>query len=105
MFGPAYFEKLLSQQSSEGYWTELPELPAWSLDVRDTLGQELAATVTDALILERVIFTLIALYIMKERYEEKEDEWQMIARKAKAYLKLQAGIQKVEPWFKKIVGF
>ena len=36
--------------------------------------------------LERAYMTLLALFILQEVFEEKEDEWQMIARNAKTYL-------------------
>lgn len=52
-------------------------------------------------LLERVILTLYALWVLKEKYEDKEDEWQMIARKAKGFLKAN-GISKVEALLKKL---
>ena len=48
---------------------------------------------------DKVLATVLALWALKEKYEDYEDEWQMIARKAKNYLKSQ-GIQKVESIFK-----
>ena len=32
-------------------------------------------------------YTLVALYILKETFEGKKQEWQMIAKKAKEWLK------------------
>lgn len=32
-------------------------------------------------------FTLLALYILKETFDSKKREWQMIAKKAKEWLK------------------
>lgn len=51
--------------------------------------------------LDKVLMTIIALWVLKETFEEQEDEWQMIARKAKNFLKSQ-GITKLEPLYKKI---
>ena len=34
-----------------------------------------------------VYLTLLALYILEEAYEDYEDEWQMIASKARGYLR------------------
>jgi hypothetical protein len=50
---------------------------------------------------EKVVLTIMALWLLKVKFEEKEDEWQMIAKKAKAYLKTQ-GINKVEAIYKKV---
>jgi len=55
----------------------------------------------DVQILEILLITLVSLFALKEKFEDKEEEWQMIARKAKGYLKTK-GIVKVEPLFKKI---
>jgi len=49
--------------------------------------QELAALVKDRSKLEDVWLTLLALWILREKFEKQEDEWQMIAKKAKVYLK------------------
>jgi hypothetical protein len=45
--------------------------------------------------------TLLALWALKQLYEEKEGEWQMIARKGKGYLKT-LGISRVDLLYKKI---
>jgi hypothetical protein len=57
---------------------------------------------TEITTVEKVIYTILALWILKERFEDQEDEWQMIARKAKNFLK-SLGITKLEPIFKKII--
>ena len=44
---------------------------------------------------------MVALWLLQDRFEDAEDEWQMIAKKAKTWLKAQ-GIAKVEPIIKKI---
>ena len=34
-----------------------------------------------------IYLTLLALYILTEAYEDYEDQWQMIASKARSYLR------------------
>jgi hypothetical protein len=59
------------------------------------------ASKDDVQILDILLITLVSLFALKEKFEDKEDEWQMIARKAKGYLKTK-GIVKVEQLLKKI---
>ena len=44
---------------------------------------------------ERIWLTLLALYVFQTKFEDREDEWQLIAQKAKTFLK-QYGIAKPE---------
>ena len=44
-------------------------------------------------VLETAFLTLLALFILEEAFLDNEDEWQMIAKKAKTYLE-QAGVDK-----------
>ena len=50
-----------------------------------------ALTLTDDK--EIVYTTLLAIYILAEAFDDKEDEWTLLARKAKAYLK-SVGVDK-----------
>ena len=50
---------------------------------------------------QTVWLTILALYILSSNFKDKEEEWQLIAKKAKTYLKKQ-GIIKVDPILKKI---
>ena len=43
---------------------------------------------------EKIYLTLLALYLLEESYADKEDEWQMIAKKAKTFLEQTGGISK-----------
>lgn len=43
--------------------------------------------------LEIAYLTLLAIFILEEAFDENEDEWRLIARKAKEYLQ-QVGIEK-----------
>ena len=42
---------------------------------------------------EAIYLTLLAIWILEECFFENEDEWQLIASKAKSYLE-SAGVQK-----------
>jgi hypothetical protein len=43
--------------------------------------------------IETVYVTLLAIYILAEAFEDKEDEWTLLARKAKTFLK-NSGVDK-----------
>ena len=48
-----------------------------------------------------VWLTILALYILNNKFKNKEDEWKMIARKSTIYLK-QQGLEKVASIISKI---
>ena len=45
--------------------------------------------------------TIIALFLLDEKFEESQDEWNLLARKAKAWLKA-AGLDKPDKWLEKV---
>lgn len=45
--------------------------------------------------------TILALFILDEKFDDTVDEWEMIARKAKTWLK-QNGVAKPDNFIKKI---
>ena len=47
---------------------------------------------------DAILVTICALYILQEYFEAREDEWQLIAKKAKAALK-NVAITKLEAYF------
>ena len=51
--------------------------------------------------LEKIYLTLLALYLLEEAYADEEDQWQMIARKAKTYLEQTGGISKPNLFIRK----
>jgi len=51
--------------------------------------------------LESAYLTLLALFILEDCFAENEDEWELIARKAKEYLQQVSGIQKPQTLFRK----
>ena len=50
---------------------------------------------------EEVFLTLLALYVLEELFSDREEEWSLIADKAKKFLK-QAGIAKPDSYLNKI---
>jgi dihydroneopterin aldolase len=68
-------------------------------DLRTEL-QKLAASKKISLV-EDILTTIIALYVLEEKYEESSDEWNLIATKAKAWLN-EAGIDKPAKWLDKV---
>lgn len=48
-----------------------------------------------------IIATLVALFILAEFFEDQEDEWTLVAKKAKTWLK-QQGIERPENLIKDI---
>jgi hypothetical protein len=65
-------------------------------EIIETLKQ-LAGSLTASV--DDVLMTLIALYLLQEKFEDREDEWSLIAKKAKTWLK-QVGVTKPE----KLIG-
>ena len=53
----------------------------------EAIKDETLAAVTDLGQKEMVWATLLALYVLQKAYADKEGEWQLIATKAKKYLK------------------
>ncbi len=107
------YNDLLSKQSSEGFWsTPLSQLSplissiTGASDLNEAaLTQELQTAGCDASTLTRVIATVYALWALQKAFEEKEDEWQMIAKKARGYIREQGGYKgKIEKLFKIIEG-
>jgi hypothetical protein len=93
------YNDLLSKQSSEGFWsTSLSQLSplissiTGASDLNEAaLTQELQTAGCDATALTRVIATVYALWALQKVFEEKEEEWQMIAKKARGYIREQGG--------------
>ena len=93
-------EQVINSQSSEGYWTDegiLMQIANIAGKVTLTIEMVQAALNVEVKSehLTRVVLTVVALWVLIKKFEEKEAEWQMIARKAKNYLKLH-GITTLE---------
>ena len=66
--------------------------------VREALAQMLPSL--DAATLRNAYLTLLALFILEEAYADYEDEWELIARKARTFLQ-GLGVQKPNTLIKK----
>ena len=87
------FEELTAAQSVTGFW------PEKSKGLLDRFAEKGNAYQFDTGKIEiatkgkaakgDITATLVALYILSEFFEEKEDEWTLLTRKAKTWLKEQ----------------
>lgn len=94
---PASFKELVGRQHSSGYW------PAACKQMLNTFvkggdcasGVDVIMSQIKALTAnqEDVLMTLIALFILQEKFEDREEEWTLLAKKAKTWLK-QVGVAK-----------
>ena len=50
---------------------------------------------------EQIYVTLLALFLLLEAFGHKEDEWMLLVRKAKSYLK-EAGVDKPDKVLRKL---
>ena len=57
-------------------------------------------SLVQAAIKEQVYVTLLAIYLLDEVFSDKEDEWRLLVRKAKAYLR-SVGVEKPDRLIKK----
>ena len=105
-------DDLIGAQATSGYWPE--SCKSYLLDRFVDCGDAFAfdtLTKVDQVIQsiqqklscsrEDILATLVALYILAEFFDDKEDEWTLVARKAKMWLK-QQGLDKPESLYKNI---
>jgi len=94
----ASLKDIINGQSSEGYWASGALLSSLAGELSEAkLRKEVAKLTTQDI--DRVVFTIMALWVLENAFEDQEDEWQMIAAKARAYLKAR-NVPKVAPLFK-----
>jgi hypothetical protein len=82
-------ELLLSQASSTGAWNDINLVISFfknAIEVESERVKSLAA-VTDVSQHEAAWTTLLALYVLQYKFSDRESEWQLIATKAKKFLK------------------
>ena len=92
------FETLVDQQHTTGFWpAQAKSALLQNLLESSATNDPQVMTALEALPLtddiEIVYTTLLAIYILGEAFDDKEDEWTLLARKAKAYLK-SVGVDK-----------
>jgi hypothetical protein len=79
------FKQLIAEQSGTGFW---------NTSVESVLTKFLGSLPTKPAEYDQQVWaTLLSLYVLSEAFEEKEDEWKLLAQKAKTWLK-QQGIAK-----------
>ena len=96
------FNDFIKMQASSGYWeTYSRNTLALCIEGGSTVDdavlqalRELGLQDAEGDLLEKIYLTLLALYLLEEAYADEQDQWQMIARKAKTYLEQTGGISK-----------
>ena len=87
-------ELILGQSSSTGAWSDKSLVLSF---FKDALAVESQRNDIESLVTgsdnELVWLTILALFILSKKFPEKESEWQLIANKAKTFIKAQ-GIPK-----------
>ena len=93
--GRPTFEHVITLQHGAGYWysNTRPHFAAYfkdgqtdDADVRQAL-EALSASLTPEADKETILVTLLAIYVLTEIFDGKEDEWTLLVRKAKTFLK------------------
>ena len=88
---------LLSQSSSTGAWSDLGLVMTFFKNPGQVDAEKASAlaAVTDSSQLDLAWATLLALFVLQTKFADRESEWQLIATKAKKYLK-SMGLAKPE---------
>jgi hypothetical protein len=82
------FDDFIKMQSSEGFWDAMSRtMLAHCIEGGTTDDSAVLQALNELGISDvRVYLTLLALFILEEAYTENEEEWQMIAKKARTFL-------------------
>jgi hypothetical protein len=103
----------MAQSSSQGCWQDPASVLCFFQDpskcsfeaLKDALLAQLPpadqATVAEDT-LRKIWITLLAIYVFESRFEDREEEWQLIVQKARQFLKTAAGIAKPEALLKQL---
>ena len=107
----ATFKALIGCQHSSGFWPQISKsvLNTYSLSGNCMGGlieidlelKALQAAGTLTAPIEDVLLTIAALFVLQEKFDDQEDEWALIAKKAKAWLK-QVGVAKPDQLLAKV---
>ena len=89
---------IMGQSSSQGFWQNKALVLSFFLDPESAINavEILTSGMPDK---DNIGLTLLALYIFQVKFEDREDEWQLIGQKAKKYLR-DAGLPKFEALLK-----
>ncbi|CDW78295.1 UNKNOWN [Stylonychia lemnae] len=94
---------LINDQSSVGNWNSQNLIFSYFQEnkVSEDFERDIKLMIKDKNLYQQVLLTILALFVLREKFDDQEDEWIMIAKKAKTYLREQ-GIEKVDQFYKKI---
>jgi hypothetical protein len=81
----AEYEGIIGFQEPDGHFSSLPTLYKDLLD--KTLPEDLEIAVKDVSMLSQIWFTILAILILEKHHSDTKDEWSMIAKKARSFLK------------------
>ena len=92
------YDELILAQSSEGKWQNIKIVAQFFNE--DIMTYDLESLSSIKIILglsdiESVCLTILALFVLENRYADIESEWHLIAKKARTFLKAQ-GVTKVD---------
>ena len=92
-------DDIIRHQNTDGYWQEgaiatfavfLRDGQIEDEDVREAIED---ATLVDGVSKDQVYATLLAIFILLEKFSNQEDEWNLLVRKAKTFLR-DSGLDK-----------
>ena len=98
-------DELIEAQATSGFWPlsskALLDRFSDSGDAFSFDSSKIGRTIQALQAKGDIVTTLVALYILSEFFEDQEDEWTLVAKKAKNWLK-QQGIERPENLLKDI---
>ena len=82
-------ELLISQASSTGAWNDINLVISFFKNAIEVEGERMKSlsAVTEVSQHGAAWTTLLALYVLQQKFSDRESEWQLIAAKAKKFLK------------------
>jgi hypothetical protein len=93
---PKTFDELLMAQiSTTGSWTNIDVVLSFFKNPEEAFNHSSRMPQSDSAKEVEIWLTILALYILQKKFGSKEDEWQLIAGKARGFLKAN-GIPKPE---------
>ena len=102
------FTDLIHYQRSDGPWTKNARPVLEQFIAGANLQDETIETLIKQALSEGsqadsedLYLTIVALFVLKEVFADKKEEWQLLAQKAKEFLKA-AGVKNVDKHLKKI---
>ena len=75
---------LLAFQTAEGYWNLYTESPLRMNQSLQAIRDKCPEAVVD-----RVCATALAVSLLKHQFSDQQDEWELVARKAKTWMQKQ----------------